>query len=171
MIRTMAHSRKERIKLFLVLALAIVFVAIAYHRFAGTHGVKGEAAATKGPLSAVSVPEIEIQGQRPRLPFESKELELLRAIGRNIFQPGEGITLPSPAQTTDRAGEEPETPVSNLHLEATILGKRKLAIINGHILFSGDFLAGHKLVDIDKDSVLLQNGKRRQRLKIMNNAH
>ncbi|MCF8038783.1 MAG: hypothetical protein K9K79_05645 [Desulfohalobiaceae bacterium] len=166
----MEHSRKEKIKLYLVLALVILFAAVAYFRFAGPKSGQGAPGPPVASRTSVSVPEIDIQTERPVLPFEKSSLELLEKITRNIFKPGQGVDLQAMLpQKGKLAREKPEKPdLSGLNLEATILGQRKLAIINGRMLFPGDSLAGHRLVAIEKDSVLLKTDNFLQRLKIMN---
>ncbi|MCF7939709.1 MAG: hypothetical protein K9L68_14015 [Spirochaetales bacterium] len=166
----MEHSRKEKIKLYLVLALAILFAAVAYFRFAGPKSGEGAPGPPVASRTGVSVPEIDIQSERPALPFEKSSLELLEKITRDIFKPGQGVDLQAMAPQRDKQPrEKPEKPsLSGLNLEATILGQRKLAIINGRILLPGDSLAGHRLVAIEKDSILFKTGNFLQRLKILN---
>lgn len=169
-IEGMEHSRKEKIKLYLVLALAVVFAVVAYFRFAGPKSGEGAPGPPVTSRTGVSVPEIDIQTERPALPFDKNSLQFLEQITRNIFKPGQGIDLQSMVFKKDtQARDKPEKPdLEGLNLEATILGQRKLAIINGQIIPLGDSLDGHRLVAIEKDSVLFQTDNFLQRLKIMN---
>ncbi len=165
----MEKSWQEKIKLYLVLVLALSFVVIGYFRFLKPKGEESGKVPRAASTVSASVPKIEIQRKKHILPFESKDIKLLQEITRNIFKPGEGLDLQTAnPQEEKKKKKKQKISLSRLNLEATILGDRKLAIINGQIMFPGDSVGGYQLVGIEEDGVLLKTDNSLKRLEIMN---
>ncbi|MBI5150554.1 MAG: hypothetical protein HZA28_07280 [Candidatus Omnitrophica bacterium] len=146
----MMLGKKEKIQIAVTSALAVVLLVVFRHNFAGS-GLKVGTAAGKMP-SAAPVPSarpapLEREGGASVLKKLKEEAERLKPPGRDPFSRQEGLA----------ADKGPV--LSGIVWDA----RDPAAIINGQIVRVGDNLeppAGHKVLAIDKNRVLLNDGER-----------
>jgi Tfp pilus assembly protein PilO len=80
--------------------------------------------------------------------------------------------LPKAVPTKPKATEAPseaavsEKPASPLVLQGILLGELKSAIINDQLIYIDDLIEGYRLINIKKDSVVLQKGRSIIRLRL-----
>ncbi|MBW2623327.1 MAG: hypothetical protein JRD68_10510 [Deltaproteobacteria bacterium] len=169
----MPDSKKDQIKLYIVIALVILAVIIAYFRFfyhkAPKPGTQVPSTYTSGEIT---VPQVNYKSP-PELQKPLKEKrENFRADIRDIFAPS---IPPKKAQEKRVAmtalpgkADSPPDPIPVFTLGGTIIGSGKpMAIINERFLRVGEFIEGYKVVSIEAQRVLLVSGKNRIALEMV----
>ena len=160
---------RERTKLYLVIGLAVLFVALGYFRF-----LHGKSAFFKQPESGVAipavieVPAVDLKGIQPAGEPQKMASEGPRAGLRDIFAPAKKTAAENPSATDAAA---PLKPLPALLLTGTIIGgKRPLAVINGQFLRKGEMIAGFEVVSIARDQVILSGEGRKVLLNTLTGA-
>lgn len=166
----MAGKKSEKIKLYLVIGLALVFVILAYFRFAGTKSNDGEDMG-----SSVIAPVEQVQVDTPKTETKSPKIcnyrepavhEYIQTAIRDIFSP-----LADPKKTQHQPNEQNSRNTgSSLKLAGTIVGgERPIALINDQFVRTGDWVGEFRVVKIGKKDVLLDSGDQKMALEIMEN--
>jgi hypothetical protein len=172
----MADKKKEQIKLYVTLGLAVLLLISAYFRIIRPK-TKGTANATaSGPgVSAPAVPAAIVQMPTVKLdtPKKKKQKKQDPFIGmsstvRDIF------AEPKASEPEKEAGKEAEKkpPPPPTSLKGTIVGgKKPIAIINGRFVHVGEQVGEYRVVRIDKNEVLLSSGEHEIVLEVLKNVH
>ena len=160
---------RERTKLFMVIGLAAVFVAVGYFRF--LHGkiafFKQQESGIAIP-AVIEVPAVDLKGIPPAGEPQKMAPEGPRAGLRDIFAP---IKAPATEIPPVTVAAVPLKPLPPLQLTGTIIGgKRPLAVINGQFLRKGEMIAGFEVVSIARDQVTLSGGGRKVLLNTLTGA-
>jgi len=165
---------RERTKLYIVIGLSVVFIAVGYFRF-----LHGKIAFFNPPERSVAipvviqVPAVNLKGIQPAGKPQEMAPEGLRAGLRDIFAPAK---TPVKESAKGTAAEVPSVtvapvplkPLPPLKLTGTIIGgKQPLAVINGQFLRKGEMISGFEVVSIAKDQVTLSEGGRKVLLNIL----
>ena len=190
----MPTASRERTKIYMVIGLSVLFVAVGYFRF--FHGrivAPGVTASEASSPVRIEVPALAFKGipLTPQTPEGT--LEAPRTMLRNIFAPAnkpstepprpavpERAPAPGtePAAIPERAPSagtapaavpgEPPKPLPSLKLTGTITGgKRPLAFINGLSVRLGEKIEGFQIVSITQNQVALEGEGRRMLLDVL----
>jgi hypothetical protein len=150
----MPTANRERTKIYIVIGLSVLFVAIGYFRF--FHGKivsPGGAAREAGVPVRIEVPVVALKSIPP-VPKALEEVpEPPRTMLRNIFAPGKE---PSAGTEPSLVPVQPPKPIPSLTLTGTIVGgKIPLAFINGRTLRLGEKIEGLQIITITREQVTL----------------
>jgi len=167
----MAVKSGEKIKIYLIIALSIIFVISFYFRFIQANVKEAEPSdSPQIPPDRLIIPKIDpallqdIQDKDPKTSDESQTAM------RDIFSP---VRAPSrPAKEKHLQQPEPAAPTSlpSFKLKGTIVGQeRSIAIIDNQFLRPGDWIGGYRVARIGKKNVLLDSGDRKILLEILKN--
>jgi len=158
----MTAPKDQQVKLYIVIALAIVAMAVAYVRFfRGSRPAPGPAAETAGAAVSsfdldVTVPEIEPVFDGTPAPF--------RPVERDLF-------APAPVHSAEAAAaDEPGRPGRRrtLKLKAVMSGSGgRMANISDRLVKEGDRLGRFTVGRISRDRVLLHEGERVYVLRVL----
>jgi len=174
----MPNGRSEKIKLYLVIALAVAAVILAYFRF--IHKKNDVVVNTTRPPSEevkFDIHQIAKTSARrrraPRLPLDDS----LSGGIRDIFVPVIPVIEPKPPVQTkqkkapsDTAKKEP-APVVTLELKGTILGGNEpIAIINDKFVRAGEKIGGYEVVRITANTAYLRAGSHQKIIKVLTPA-
>lgn len=157
----------QRIKIYLVVGLALVLVSLAYFRFFHKKPKPGKATAVAtAPAAQFEVPQPEIVNRKNTIRREAVVREAGRVVIRDIFAPLRSLPrasrLPAKRESSDR--------VSSLQLRGVIIGgNNSIAIINDKLVRKGERVGDYKVVRIRKKEVLLKSANESLRLKLENN--
>jgi len=151
----MAQTKGERIKLYVVIALAVLMLIVAYFRFFHKKGGAVEAPPESATVvNQIVVPQVAMKISRKNLSGASSNTAAtrpFRAVSRDIFTP-----LERPARTGDQTVEQTRT--LSLKLEGIIVGAGKpLAIINDQFVGLGDRIGEFVVIGIEKQAVRLSS--------------
>lgn len=166
----MAEKRLEKIKLYLVIVLALVFIVVAYFRLTGakSNGVEPMGSAEYPPVEEIKIASLQTKTKKPQI-INSRELAIDRRIRtalRDVFSPP---NLPKKEKNQD-SDEPSRDPDEFLKLAGTIVGgKNPIAIINDQFVRAGDWIGEFKVIRIGKTDVLLMSDDHRLVLEIMKN--
>jgi hypothetical protein len=164
----MPGNNTERIKIYVVIGLSLVFGIVGYFRF-----FYKKAEADVKPIEQAEVPsKIDLSSVQPIIQGRkqlSKELstEFFQPIARDIFAP---LTTPKRANVSKMQGmnKEKQKPLPALRLKGTIVGgERPIAIVNDMFLRTGDEIAGFKVVWIGTNAVVMEAGDRKLALEML----
>jgi hypothetical protein len=165
---------RERMKLYIVIGLSTLFVAVGYFRF-----FHGKIIFFKPPdrgvaiQAVIEVPAVDLKGIPSKEWPQKMASERPRAGLRDIFAPA------AKAPVKETAAEVPPVtnaavplkPLPALLLTGTIVGgKRPLAVINGQFLRKGEMIAGFEVVSIARDQVILSGDGRKVLLNTLTGA-
>ena len=166
----MPYKVGERVKQYLVVALALLAVVIAYFRFVHD-GTKPSEKIGSPPPKVVASKTYAIKKQRPQ--SIEKTVYALNKYKRteikDIFMPP---TFPEPAQASARASAEvveprPE-PTVTLELKGTIIGNSQpMAIINDKFVRIGEKVGDYEVVDITENTAYLKSGAHKKRIQML----
>jgi hypothetical protein len=160
-------NKKEQIKIYTVIILAVILVISAYFRFIHAK-VRNPWDGTPSKVSLAERPVLPVnREERPinRI-IEAEKREITEVPIKDIFVP----MLSYQEETVE--SPEPETLKDSppLKLRGTIFGdKSAIAIINDQFLRSGDWIGEYRIAQIGKKEVLLDSGDHKIRLEIFNN--
>ncbi len=158
-------ENRERNKLYIVIGLAVVFVAVGYFRFfRGKITFFGPPAREATITAMTDVPSVDLKSIQPSGLPQIIAPAAPRADLRDIFAPAKktarGATPENPAIASK--------PLPPLQLTGTIIGgKRPLAIINGRFLHQGESIEGFRVVDIARNQVTIVNAERKVVLNVL----
>ena len=164
----MPGKNTERIKIYMVIGLSLVFMTVGYFRF-----FYEKAQADVKYVEQVEVPsKIDLSGVLPIIQGRkqlSKTLspESFQPIARDIFAP---LTIPKRASASRMQSVKKEThkPLPLLKLKGTIVGgEGSIAIVNDRFLRTGDEVAGFKVVWIGPKSIVLEADQRKLALEML----
>ncbi len=163
----MPGETTERIKIYVVIGLALVFVIIGYFRLF----YKKSDAEAKSITHVESEPEFNLSSIESKIKSRlqvSKEssFESFQPIARDIF-----TSLKSPGKAEiPKMQNEKLKPLPPLELKGTIVGgDRSIAVIDDKYLRIGDSIDGFEVVWIGKKEVLLKAGQRQMVLGMLKN--
>lgn len=149
----MAMENQERKKLYIVIGLAVIFIAVGYFRF--FHGkitFLGPPAREVTIPAMIEVPAVDLKGIQPSGPPQKTAPPGPRAGLRDIFAPAKKT---GPGSTPENPAIAPK-PLPLLQLTGTITGGRQpLAIINGRFLRQGEAIEGFQVVAIARNQVTI----------------
>jgi len=164
----MPGKNTERIKIYIVIGLSLVFGTVGYFRF-----FYKKAAADVKSSQQVEVPSkidlSDVQSIIKSRKQMSKALstEYFRPIARDIFAPSRS---PIRADVTEkqRMNNEKQKPLPLLRLKGTIVGgDRPIAIVNDTFLRTGDEISGFKVVWIGTKAIVIEAGERKLALEML----
>jgi len=160
---------RERTKLFMVIGLAVLFVAVGYFRF--LHGkITFFSQKDRGVAipAVIAIPAIDLKGVQPAGEPQKMASAGPRAGLRDIFAPVKAPAAEIPPVT---GAAVPLKPLPPLQLTGTIVGgKQPLAIINGRFLRKGEMIADLEVVSIARDQVILSGEGRKVLLNTLTGA-
>ncbi|MDF1590181.1 MAG: hypothetical protein P1P89_01600 [Desulfobacterales bacterium] len=174
----------EKIKLYLVIALALVAAVVAYFRFIHKRTepvTPATVAGTPSPQTQFDLdPAKTAQSQRPRVSRPALT-EPLRMDIRDIFAPLRMPPKPKPVvqpkpQVLSKPMEKapvvaPPAPPLNVELKGTVVGGNEpLAIINDKFVRLGEKVGDYQVVGITPSAVYLESGKHRKVLQVISGA-
>jgi len=164
---------RERTKLYIVIGLATIFVAVGYFRFLHGKITLSNKPERGVPIQAViEVPGVDLKGiPSTKLP-QQRAFEGPRAGIRDIFAAPKKTAMEKAAGIPSApATAVPLKPLPPLQLTGTIIGgKRPLAVINGKFLRTGEMIAGFEVVSIARDQVVLSGEGRKVLLNTLTGA-
>ena len=171
----MAGKKKEQIKLYITLGLALVLIISGYFRIIRPK-TKGTANATasRPAAPAVQIPKAKVETPRKKEKIKKKQSPIysMSSMVRDIFTEP---VAPEPVEERKEEKEEKEEKKLSLPpsaLKGTIVGgENPVAIINGKFLRMGDWIGDYQVVRIDKDAVLLSAGNHAIVLEVLKNVH
>jgi hypothetical protein len=163
----MAEAKNNRIKVYIVIGLAVVLAISVYFRFVhgkvAAHTSQGSSEAT---FVQLDVPQVSTEDPQNAQRRESFVHEYLHTAIRDLFSP-----LNSPLNQQSPSEEQGlREPSPSLKLKGTIVGgKKPIAIINDQFVRMGDRIGEYRVVRIGKKEVLLDSGNGRVVLEILKN--
>jgi len=155
----MAEKKSERIKIYIVVMLAVALVISGYFRLIHAKIKKsGTTPVPKPSLASIDIPKIQTKLQQVIKQPESDRFSVLQSVVKDIFAEPVRPEPPQPA-SEENQGEEELKPPPPMTLKGTIVGgKRPIAIINDRFVRMGDRIGDYQVVEIDKDRVTLRSG-------------
>jgi hypothetical protein len=166
----MPEKKKERVKVCVVIGLALLLVIVVYFRF--IHKKKVTPAVSRIPSPAASrqfdMPAIKIPDRQNARSRESLSKESMRAPIRDIFTPLKLQAKVKSHPASQKPSKVRSQPTGQkLKLKGTIVGEGKaIAIINDQFVRKGDWIGKYKVVRIGK-KVLLDSGSAKIELEMM----
>jgi hypothetical protein len=164
----MLGKNTERIKIYVVIGLSLVFGAVGYFRFF----YKKAEADVQASQQAEEPSKIDLSSIQP-IVHGRKQLnqeistETFQPIARDIFAPLISLkraNLPG-IQSSNKEKQKPPPP---LRLKGTIVGgERPIAIVNDTFLRTGDEIDGFKVVWIGAKAIVMEAGERKLVLEML----
>lgn len=160
----------EKIKLYLVIALSVIFVISFYFRFIQAKVKETETGHSPEPPPAraeILVPRID-----PSLLRNTRARETLTDNGpeeilRDIFIPAFSF-LKSSKKPGQPEPALPPQPLPSYRLSGTIVGRESaIAVIDNRFLRPGDSIGEYRVARIGEKDVLLESGERKILLEIL----
>jgi len=148
----------ERVKIYFIIGLSVLFVLVGYFRFFHGKIAPTRPASVAAPPVRIAVPAVDVKGlptagQAPQAVYEPRRGTLRNIFATGKFAPPKEVS--AEAQTRIAAAES-SNPLPSLKLTGTIIdGKKPLAIINGQFLREGERIEGFQVVSITRDQVTL----------------
>lgn len=171
----MPATKIEHIKIYIVIALALVATIVGYFRFIHKKTTPdiGRTASIATP-SQVQTPQTEIKiperkrDKQAELHMDDSQridirdiftpLHLLKKAKRKPRQKKAPPPMPTKVESPPKP-KKPPPPAVMLKLNGTIVGgKNPVAIINNQFVRTGEWIGGYRVVKIDKYKVLLSSG-------------
>ncbi len=163
----MSEKKSDRIKIYIVIGLALVMVVLCYFRFIHKKATpdKGHTPFTR-PVARLDVPAPETKNLKNDYWYKRSMDESLRTLKRDIFAP---LKFLKETENWSVASRSPK-PASTLKLRGTIVGGgNPIAIINDQFVRIGDWIDEYKLVKIGKKEVLLASGNKKIKVEMLKN--
>ncbi len=160
----MATASREQLKIYIVIGLSVVFIALGYFRFfPGKNAAPGVKAGVAVTPARIEVPAPVLPGMTPAPRAPESVPDPPRTALRNIFAPGQELSREPSAFRP-----EPPKPLPSLTLTGTITGGRStLAFINGRTLRLGEKIEGFRVISITRNQVSLEGGGRMVILNVL----
>ena len=161
----------DRIKIYVVVGLAMVLVALAYRHFkakpSGSASLSSPSVTTKLAEVADLAPLHVANLQKTHSP-KAKIKESRRVFVRDIFAPM-GPLRKAERRVTSKS--EPRVyKAPSLKLKGVIMGGRNsVAIINGKLVRLGERIDGYQLVRVEEKKVFLKSGNKTFKLELAQN--
>ncbi len=160
----MPEKKSERIKIYVLILGAVVFVIVGYFQFIHKKPstVRARTSSNK-PLSQLQVPEVDVKIRQTIRRAEPADEVSPPASIRDIFSPVKSsLAEKSPAK------QQSAIPLSAMELKGTIVGGGKpLAIINDQFVGTGDWIGGYQVIRIGNKAVLLNSGHHQIELEMI----
>ena len=164
----MPGKSTERLKIYVIIGLSLVFGMVGYFRFfykkaeADVKSIEQVDVPSKFDFSSV---QPIIQGRKQL----SKELsiESFQPISRDIFAP---LTTPQRANVSKmrHMNKKRQQPLPTLRLKGTIVGgEGPIAIVNDRFLRTGDEIAGFKVIWIGTKTIEMEANERKLALELL----
>ncbi len=167
----MPPDKREKIKFWIVIGLALIMVTVAYFQFWHKKGsaAPDKLAAAPSQTGHVATDTTSDRQSDERV-YDRPTAVALPSVKRDIFRP---VRIPSavPSRTNkNKPAKSKPTPVPKFKLSGTIVsGGESIAIINDRFLRTGDSIAAFKVVRIETDKVHLVSGIKNIELKMIDN--
>ena len=184
----MPTEKSEKIKLYLVIALAVAAVILAYFRFIHKKN-DGVVNTTRPPSEEVKFDIHQIaktsarRRRAPRLPLDDSLSGGIRDIFVTVIpviEPEPPVRTKQKKAPSDTAKKEPApldtarqtpAPVVTLELKGTILGGNKpIAIINDKFVRIGEKIGGYEVVRITPNTAYLRAGRHQKVIEVLTPA-
>ena len=163
----MPGKTAERIKVYIVVGLSLVFVILGYFRlFHNKTNAEAKSVTHIESESEFNLSRIESKIKNRLQVGEESSIESFQPIARDIF-----TSLKSPGKAEiPKMQDENLKPLPPLELKGTIVGgDRSIAIVDDKYLRIGDLIDGFEVVWIGKKEVLLESGQRQLVLEMLKN--
>ena len=161
----------ERIRIYLVVGLALVLAALVYRHFkAKTSGnaALSPPSVTKGLAEVADLPPLDTGSLQKTQQGSAKVKELRRDSLRDIFAPMRPLKKAQHRITMKGQSRVHQAP--SLKLKGVIVGGgNSVAIINGKLLRLGESIDGYQVVRIEEKEVFLRSGNRTFKLELAKN--
>ena len=163
----MPEKKIGQTKIYIIIGLCLVLVAVVYFRFVHQKvSFKADQAASTASIDQSEIPQVDIQSPQNAPGSKWRDNEILSTVIRDIFAP---LQSPKKAETQS-AGKKSPRAVPSLKLRGTIVGGgRPVAIINDKFLHRGDRIGDYQVVRIGKKEVLLEAGNDKIELGMVKN--
>jgi hypothetical protein len=160
----MPTVNRERTKIYMVIGLSVLFVAVGYFRF--FHGkIVSPSGTEREAATPARIEVLALKGIPPEIQASEAVPEPPRTMLRNIFAPEK-----EPVAKTDPPVLQVDLPkpLPSLKLTGTITGgKIPLAFINGRSLRLGEKIDGFQIISITPNQVSLESEGRRMLLNVL----
>jgi hypothetical protein len=164
----MDGKKNEKIKFYLVIGLAVVLLISVFFRIIKP---KLNRAAKKSTYETspiqYTIPEVETVRPQDSGIFQTAVIhDSPETAIRDIFQPSRPLS-----KEADKSSEpEAPRPTPSLKLRGTIVGEKdSIALIDGELFHTGDWIGGFQIITIGKKEVLLDSGAQQIKLEILKN--
>ncbi len=175
----MSEKKKEQIKIYITIGLALILAVLSYFRFIYKKGVLDEEINLHNlPVAALDVPEVKTKTVKTNYWSKQTQDKSLSTLRRDIFvnmksinDVGDGF-LEDSLKTNERSFVAINTPQLNPEMElmGTIVGGgNPIAIINDQFVRVGDLIDEYKLVSIGKREVVLNMDGREVKVEMLIN--
>ena len=163
----MPGKNTERIKIYIVVCLSLVFVVLGYFRlFHKKTDVKPKSVTPVEFESELKFASIESKIKNRLRGSQEPSFESFQPITRNIFTSSKSLEKAEIPKMRD----EKLKPLPLLELKGTIVGgDRSIALVDDKHLRIGDLIDGFEVVWIGKKEVLLKSGQRQMVLEMLKN--
>lgn len=167
----MAGKNSEKIKLYLVIGLSMIFVISFYFRFIQTKAEKVETGySPEIPPARLNMPRLDPslleEDQRPKPEVRDE----WQTVMRDIFSPVLSLSRPSKQGRSQQPGSTISKPLPSFKLNGTIVGReRSIAIIDNRFFRLGDRIGEYRVANIGEKNVLLESGNGKILLEILKN--
>ncbi|NQT68338.1 MAG: hypothetical protein HQ552_02025 [Desulfobacteraceae bacterium] len=161
----MPEKKSERIKMFILILGAVVFVIVGYFQFIHkkSSAVKTRTSSNT-PLSQLRVPGVDIKIQQTIRRAQPAAEVFPPAFIRDIFSPVKSNS----ADKRSAESQQSAIPLSAMELKGTIVGSGKpLAIINDQFVGTGDWIGEYRVIRIGNKAVLLNSGHHQIELEMI----
>lgn len=167
----MALKSGEKIKIYLIIALSIIFVISFYFRFIQANVKEAETIdSPKIPPDRLIIPKIDPALIQDVQDQDSNTSDESQTALRDIFSPVQAHSRPAKETPLQKPEPSAPTPLPSFKLKGTIVGQKgSIAIIDNQFLRSGDWIGGYRVAKIGKKNVLLNSGDRTILLEILKN--
>ena len=161
----------ERIRIYLVVGLALVLAALVYRHFKAKpsgNAALSPLSVTKGVAEVADLPPLHTGSLQKSEQASSKVKELRRDSLRDIFAPMR------PLKKAERGivmkGQPRAHKAPSLKLKGVIVGgSNSVAIINDKLLRLGESIDGYQVVRIEEKEVFLRSGNSTFKLELAKN--
>jgi len=162
-------KESERVKIYIVIGLALVLVTLGYFRFAHKKPKRSPNAAPSSattPVTQFKFSQPEKANLKNTQRRESVVRESTRAVIRDIFAPLKSLPRASRLSTKGASSNRG----SSLQLKGVIVGgKNPIAIINDKLVRTGERIGDYTVVRVEKKEVFLRSSYKNIRLKLQEN--
>ena len=164
----MPGNNTERIKIYVVIGLSLVFGVVGYFRFF----YKKAEADVKSVEQIEVTSKIDLRSVQPTIQDRKRftkalSTEPFQPIARDIFAP---LRPPGRTNVSRMKGmrKQKPKPLPLLRLKGTIVGgERPMAIVNDRFLRTGDEIDGFKVIWIGTNVIVMESGDRKLALEML----
>lgn len=167
----MAVKSGEKIKIYLIIALSIIFIISFYFRFIQANAKEAKTSDSPQILpERLVIPKIDPALLQDDQDQDAETNDEPQTVMRDIFSPSLPPASPAKEKPLQQPEKVKEKPVPLFKLKGTIVGREgSIAIIDNRFLRSGDWIEGYRVAKIGKKNVLLDSGDRKIILEILKN--